>query len=817
METTLRKIPKVSVMSSESILTANKSVAPLDLVSAYPWHRAVFTTYALSLSFFEAIVLDALVRGGGRESLILADVQGVRASLSEQGAHRVGKDYEVEPVSVTGGVFHPKISVFAAEEECHLLVGSGNLTFGGWGGNCEVLEHLHPSFAADAIDDAASFFELMTVTERIRYAAVGQCEAVATDLRRCIRGKPRHGNIRLIHSLDLSITEQIFQIVADLGRAERLVVAAPFWDDGSAIDRLCAAIGLDHLFVHAHPYGYVEGFAGSNWPTGCLNKVQAIQLDVLNAQGQRRLHGKIFEVICKRARVIVSGSANGTAAALDPHHNIEACVVRIQRTLSTGWTVTLSEQPEFQAALDNEQDSEQKTVGVLRAVLDADELAGEVLVPRLSGAVSVSYVTGMGTELIGTTDVSADGAFRITAPALEERSWLGGRLVIRVTNHEGRAAEGFVSVASYADITRRTGAIGRRLFALLAGTETPEDVAAIMSWFYEDPERLTNVLPAGGGASSKSGDSEEVTMISVAELVIGNLAAETSKRNRTEAKAHRNWTRFMNQIFSAFRQRRERTNTEAGTEKDEEGDDGPTPDTSNDADAAAIEKSLTVFERLFDLLLSDEPSARNAIVAFDLTHYICGRLQPDLNRIKDWVDRLIFTLLKISVPPERRDDVVATILLKAGALAERNVDRWARDSLLRMDMDFSAGIPSMDSVSGFSAVLPQRATAVDIWSRVQDIRTYEEQVRAYMLVLKGGKPSIEYRELAKEAAEEWPIMEDALTSPSVRSRILELDRYKEFCPTHLISLPASEAYKLKTLHVATAKNCCASVIVWTGH
>jgi hypothetical protein len=116
------------------------SLAPLDLVSAHPWRRVAFTTYALSLSFFEAVILDALVRGGGREALILADVQGVRASLSEQGAHRVGKDYEVEPVSVSTGVFHPKISVLSAAEECHLLVGSGNLTFGGRGGNCKILE-----------------------------------------------------------------------------------------------------------------------------------------------------------------------------------------------------------------------------------------------------------------------------------------------------------------------------------------------------------------------------------------------------------------------------------------------------------------------------------------------------------------------------------------------------------------------------------------------------------------------------------------------------------------------------------------------------
>jgi hypothetical protein len=132
-------------MSLAAALTANRraGLAPLDLVRAHPWRRAIFTTYALSLSFFEAVILDALVRGGGRGSLILTDVQGVRASLSEQGAQRAGKDYEVEPVSVSGGVFHPKITVLCAGKECHVLVGSGNLTFGSWGGNCEVLEHLH--------------------------------------------------------------------------------------------------------------------------------------------------------------------------------------------------------------------------------------------------------------------------------------------------------------------------------------------------------------------------------------------------------------------------------------------------------------------------------------------------------------------------------------------------------------------------------------------------------------------------------------------------------------------------------------------------
>lgn len=85
----------------------------------------------------------------------------------------------------------------------------------------------------------------------------------------------------------------------------------------------------------------------------------------------------------------------------------------------------------------------------MRAALDADELVGEVLIPKMSGRVFVSYVTSMGAEPLGKTDLSVDGAFRIAAPALEERSWLGGRLVVRVKDQHGRLAEGFVSITSF--------------------------------------------------------------------------------------------------------------------------------------------------------------------------------------------------------------------------------------------------------------------------------------------------------------------------------------------------------------------------------
>ena len=76
----------------------------------------------------------------------------------------------------------------------------------------------------------------------------------------------------------------------------------------------------------------------------------------MDSQGERRLHAKAFEIMCERGRILVSGNANGTAAALEQGHNVEACVVRIQRDRAVGWKFTSSDAPAPQAALDDEGD-----------------------------------------------------------------------------------------------------------------------------------------------------------------------------------------------------------------------------------------------------------------------------------------------------------------------------------------------------------------------------------------------------------------------------------------------------------------------------
>jgi hypothetical protein len=799
--------------------------APIELISAHPWRRVVFTTYALSLSFFEAVVLDALVRAGGREMLIFADVEGVSMALREQGARRVGKEYDVEPIAVRNGVFHPKLSVMIAEDECHILVGSGNLTFGGWGGNLEVIEHLHPSFAVDAIEDVAGFFEQLASTDNVSVGAADRCPAIAGDLRGFSRGRTRNGDIRFFHNLDGSISQKLAQVVEDLGGAVRISVASPFWDRGSAIDNLCSAMGLREVSVHSHVGGTVEGTTGSNWPMNAVSTVRPVRLDVMNEEKPRRLHAKVFEVLCKRGRVLLSGSPNATGAALGPHRNVvpgvvrvprrnvEACVARIQREPVLGWRYSPSEVPDLVVRPDDDDKENLEAPGVLRGVLKGDQIIGQVLTPQMSGMIFVSQLTTEGAEILGEATLAQDATFSLAAPILEVQSWKYGRLVLQVRSNDGRRAEGFVSVVAFAEIARRAGAMAPRLFSLLSGTETPADVAAILSWFHDDPRRLAGATPMKiAGHLEVKGFGSADQMIAINELGSSFAAA---KKEGTETGAGASWRRFMEHVFAAFRNRRGPFEDDGDGDDDDENGNSKKPQKQRKPDPA-VARTLETFDKLFELLISTENIERNGIIAYDLTQYICERLKPDVDRAKTWFERLISAILHVTVPADRREEVAASILVWLASSYDLERARQARAWLLRVGFSVNGAVPSTELAQGFKSVFIPTMELSEAWARVQKVRTYSEQIRSYLLALKSGKPSTEYEDLRNAAPDEWPSLQDALSSPGSRSRICVLDKWSKACPHCHMTLPAIEVSKLRNIGIATAVNCCRRTLLHPG-
>lgn len=85
-------------------------LSQLDLISEGKWERAVFFTFALSLTYFETYVLPRLRQAGCQHVSIVVDSVGYRRSMMERRAKQVGLEYSVIPVHIPGGVFHPKVT-----------------------------------------------------------------------------------------------------------------------------------------------------------------------------------------------------------------------------------------------------------------------------------------------------------------------------------------------------------------------------------------------------------------------------------------------------------------------------------------------------------------------------------------------------------------------------------------------------------------------------------------------------------------------------------------------------------------------------------
>jgi hypothetical protein len=135
---------------------------PYDVVKSERWAFGLFTSFTLNLGFFETIVYDAWRARGSRELVLVVDRVGYAQSLSDHRAAGAGQRYRIVPVAMDDGVFHPKLGFLANEKHAILIVGSGNLTFGGWGKNLElvdVIDSLRASKPFDGFRDFLNTFE----------------------------------------------------------------------------------------------------------------------------------------------------------------------------------------------------------------------------------------------------------------------------------------------------------------------------------------------------------------------------------------------------------------------------------------------------------------------------------------------------------------------------------------------------------------------------------------------------------------------------------------------------------------------------------
>jgi len=100
---------------------------------------AVFLTYSFDPLFFERIPWADLAIGGSRRILVVADAtqaaEAVRRSIGQLAY--LGRRYVLAEAALANA-FHPKLIARLSAEGGRVWLGSGNLTYTGWGGNHEL-------------------------------------------------------------------------------------------------------------------------------------------------------------------------------------------------------------------------------------------------------------------------------------------------------------------------------------------------------------------------------------------------------------------------------------------------------------------------------------------------------------------------------------------------------------------------------------------------------------------------------------------------------------------------------------------------------
>jgi hypothetical protein len=786
-------------------------LAPLEVIAAYPWKRAFFTTYALGASFTEAVVIEALLRRGVEHITILSDAAGMRMALREEGAVRIGREYTLEPVAVRNGCFHPKIGVLWSEERSHVLVGSGNLTFGGWSSNLECVDHLHPQGCANALVEVADFLLDLATTPRCLHAAQNACEDFSERLRAQVALATDDGRVGLAHSLSTSISSQLVSAADGLGGATQLVVAAPFWSD-LAVDRLAQALGLDEYFAHSAE-AVVLALPGTDWPRKS-QMAKPIRIRELSegegAQSSappRPLHAKLFEITCRNGRLVLSGSANATAAALETDArsvsgNIEVGVLRRFPSATGQWFLLPAATPKPRDRREEEPDDEGDGFALLSAQLGAGVLSVRILASWNDINASAVLRQGHSSYDLGIIEVR-DSSFEVELGEDANILSLSGRMVLRLLSESGEIAEGFVVEPGVDAIRKRAGKALLPMLAALKQLHTPNDVLALLVFYRENPDafRTTDPFSARRPASA-SNDSDPV--ITVEQLRTSRPHSEGATASSSSATTDQiEWQRLMQRLVAAMARARPRTES-AEDEQD------PTERKRRERSAVATEKLSMRFPGFFQEFASAVGDEASFLNLARVTNFVCVAADHPMTR--EFIEQLLRLAAGVALNRAGQQTAAWLVLYSAVACTDTLAVPTARARLLALGINPDEELDQNYALPGMVEVVAPGSDPAELLAALRATRTVHEEAAILERVIEEDMPLPDLPALRR--SEHWPGIQKQIGRPPGKRKLWFSDDSLTGCPWCHMELMRHLKSELARTGVT---HCCCGYVLVKGH
>ena len=282
------------------------------------FYAGIFLTYGADLAFFEKAILHPLWQNGCRNNLVFMDAQRYADTLGalKDSVTWVGRRYLLIPVDL-GALqsFHPKLVFLLGHQRSQLLIGSGNLTFTGFGHNHEVFTCL--DWTPGDSDLQHLFAQTWKLVGEI-FRRWGHSGEAGTILHKAAHvadwlASPTEPvtDIHLLHTLEEPLIDQCSRALSGES-VDRITVLSPFLDQGaSALGALHSRFQPKELHLvlqDERAVGNLESLKGLR-QSGAPLEVYRFSDD------KRYLHAKIYVFETASASYVLTGSANCTRSA----------------------------------------------------------------------------------------------------------------------------------------------------------------------------------------------------------------------------------------------------------------------------------------------------------------------------------------------------------------------------------------------------------------------------------------------------------------------------------------------------------------------
>ena len=296
------------------------------ITSARDITNAIILTHNIDFVFVQSVVIPAFRKCGSPSLTVFADAECAAETYQHQARAlgTLGQRYRVVPVAMKPGYrFHPKAILLSGPTSAALLVGSGNLTFGGWRENGEVWSRYET--ADDGTQVLAAFREylreVLEVCPDSDTLTPETEEAFDPNTRRWAAGMEEPGALLGRCGQGQTMLDRIRAVVGDAA-VDELHVCAPYFDLGAeALKRLAGQLGSPPttVLVQSHRTNLPLAAAQNLGESFTLRAATYQHREGRGEEEQVRealLHAKFYAVRQADIVTVFSGSANCSRAAL---------------------------------------------------------------------------------------------------------------------------------------------------------------------------------------------------------------------------------------------------------------------------------------------------------------------------------------------------------------------------------------------------------------------------------------------------------------------------------------------------------------------